>query len=151
MSWVWTFIFQTSINFPETPKPSQLHPQCSGAGIPSKQWSSGPAPSSQELSSALWDTLQTPAQANRRSASHVILCHPSKHSSSSKVVTVGFDIRLRKARAWPNPVFILSAQENMCFLSRKKRWLVSPTVATSTWQREAMCSVIQTPSLLHTS
>lgn len=73
--------------------------QCRGAGVPSKQWSSGPAPSSQERSSALWDILQTPAQANRRSATRVSVCHPSKRSSLSKVVTVGFDTQLRKNEA----------------------------------------------------
>jgi len=124
--------------------------QCSGAGVPSKRWSSGPAPSSQELLSALWDILQTPAQANRRSATCVILGHPSKCSSSSKVVTVGFDIQLRKARLYPKPVLISSVQKNTRYLRRKKRWPLFPTRATYTLQIEAMCLGIRTPALLHT-
>ena len=92
---------------------------------------------SQGLSSALWDTLQTPAQANRRSAS----------AASIKVLLelqgghCGFWQSTKKNKLQPQPVLILSAQENTHFLKRKKSWLVFPTtlINKKQWFKHQLC------------
>lgn len=53
-------------------------------------------------------------------------------------------------RLYCKPVLTSSAQENTCYVRKKKEWLVFPTMATYTSQIEAMRLGIRTPALLHT-